>query len=73
MKHLKTFENRTDNLDNLEDNLIKILKSKLCLSYIDDKSISDDSMYDAVDEIIEYLKKLGIDLNLHSDIKKYNL
>jgi len=70
MKHLKTFENRIDNLDDIENDLLKILNKELYTSY---GSITNDGMNCAVNEIIEYLKKLGIDLDLYSNSKKYNI
>lgn len=72
MKHLKVFEN----LDiDLEKELLSILNKELYteVTYYSDREISEDGKKDAVKEIIKYLYKLGPDLDVYLNSKKYNL
>jgi hypothetical protein len=72
MKYLKSFENDKNNT--IENDLLNILNQELYTenSY-ENAEISNDGKECAVKKIIEYLKKLGIDLNMYSNMKKYNL
>jgi len=69
MKHLKIFEN---DLNSIETDLLKILDNELYLDHYYNY-VSTDGKQCAVREIVNYLTKLGIDLSLYSNSKKYNL
>lgn len=68
MKHVKLFE--TKEPKSIKDDLIKILDQEL---YTFDNTIAYHGKECAVEEIIEYLKNLGINLDMYEDSRKFNL
>lgn len=76
IERFQIFENEDINstIDELKvkNNLLMILDSELYTEY-PDREISRDGKNCAVDRIIEYFKKIGVDFELLSNSKKYNL
>ena len=74
MKYIQTFENDNLAIEELKvrNNLLMILDGELYTEY-PDREISQDGKNCAVDRIIEYFKKIGVDFGLLSNSKKYNL
>ena len=72
MKHLKIFEHEVNNahINKLEKDLLNILHQEL---YTIDGEIAWSGKESAIEEIITYLKKLGIDFDLYFNTKKYNI
>jgi hypothetical protein len=74
MKYIKTFENENSAIDELKikNNILMILNTELYTEG-SEHFISEDGKNSAVDRIISYFQKIGVDFELLSNSKKYNL
>lgn len=72
MKHLKKFENNTqDNINKLENDIIDYEVETE--DYYGDTVVSAKGKKLAAKKIVEYLTKLGINFDQYFESKKYNI